>query len=115
MDMSGFSVTHRRFGDGDEYRAVVARVLNGSGHPTEVIYYRTTGDGRSGVEVYTGSNYVAYATNRSWSRRYDVDASRGPNGAAVLGSVPKAYGQLVVKMIAYHDRVRWDDNCSVGR
>ena len=88
-------IYHRRYPDSKwDYRAV-STIFNDK----EVIYYHLTSNNKfsTGVEVYSGENYIVGDSRRSYSRTYTTK------------SIPKIYRDVVKKLISEHAGVIWSN------
>lgn len=83
--------------DGWRYRAVEKVVLGASCRWVKVVYYVVDGSSeRSGVEAYSGENYLGKDLGRSWSRNYGE------------GPYPKWMVPIVQGLIEEWNKVDWN-------
>jgi hypothetical protein len=81
-----------------DYKAVVFRTTNTTGHPTDLVYgiIHCGGHTYESFETYTGENYINGAPNKSYSR-----ATRN------ISSVPELYANHFKEMKEIHEKTLW--------
>jgi len=88
---------HRRYPDSDwDYKAI-STIFDDAGTKRDVVYYTLVNKGKkdSGVEIYTGSNYILDSKDKSTSRSYKLD------------KFPAKYKDVVSQLKKTHKSTKW--------
>jgi len=105
MEILGIETIHRKYPENKwEFRAISVRISE-NGKLKDFIYGTGTDKGRkfSGVEIYSGPNYIVGSSGLSHSNRYEVS------------KVPAKYRQIVNMAKKIHARTKWSTEKYVNK
>lgn len=106
----GYKIYHRRYPRHKwDYKAVSTKIKENqrtkNQRTKEVIYFTLVNSGKrsSGVEVYSGSNYIVGSSGRGHSRKY------------TMSTVPAKYKKIVDTLKTKHGTIKWSKEEHVDR
>lgn len=99
--MIQYKIIHRRYPDSKwDYKAISTKIFDPRSYRSNEIYYCTVidkGKKRSGVEVYSGENYILDSTDKSYSRSYSMK------------QIPDKYKLTVKELKRIHESTLWSN------
>jgi len=105
MKIIGRKTIHRKYPDTKwEFRAISLRV-DDDGKMKDIVYGKSMDKGKKskGVEIYSGSNYIAGSSSPSYSKRYSMK------------NVPEKYLSIVKKAQEIFQTVKWSKEKYVNK
>jgi hypothetical protein len=97
MKIINFKTTHRKYPDINwNYKAISARIEENN-KLVDVYFYTLENKGKqsSGIEVYSGRNYIVDSNDNSYSRSYTLE------------KFPSKYNNLIGLLKEKHLRAEW--------
>jgi len=97
MKIIGRKTIHRKYPDIKwEFRAISLRV-DDDGKMKDIVYGKSMDRGKksTGIEIYSGSNYIVGSISPSYSRRYSMK------------NVPSKYLPIVKKAQEIYQKTKW--------